>query len=51
MVYAMLTASGLFTTWNMSLKLKKKHMLVQHKKAETFLDILKSFFRPTLVRV
>ena len=25
--------------------------LVQHEKAATFLDILKSFFRPTLVRV
>ena len=24
---------------------------VQHEKAATFLDILKSFFRPTLVRV
>ena len=26
-------------------------ILVQHEKAATFLDILKSFFRPTLVRV
>ena len=25
--------------------------LLQHEKAATFLDILKSFFRPTLVRV
>ena len=29
----------------------KDSTLVQHEKAATFLDILKSFFRPTLVRV
>ena len=28
-----------------------KGTLVQHEKTATFLDILKSFFRPTLVRV
>ena len=30
---------------------KRNLSLVQHEKAATFLDILKSFFRPTLVRV
>ena len=37
-----------------NISIKEKHIymtLVQHEKAATFLDILKSFFRPTLVRV
>ena len=33
------------------ISIDESESLVQHEKAATFLDILKSFFRPTLVRV
>ena len=43
------TFSLSFNIFNFSSVLSLR--LLQHEKAATFLDILKSFFRPTLVRV